>query len=223
SPSSRSNKKAAEAFVRLGGFSKLNFLLNSSSTHPERIERRLVDHCRHGESLISLISGDRLPGQWPEQSVHFTSVIAHLLQLGLHVRDHAVGRFSTMTNIDRGIVGIILGARIVTPCRIPVTIVPVIVTATDQLHAGVMRAVPAPIMPFRMIRSDYFVLRTLPALASLIPITLVERDRRNFVRSRLGFEIHVLLFDLLHLLLDLLHLLRIRFDCRIAARCLLAG
>src|SRR5207237_2225466 len=128
-----------------------------------------------------------------------------------------------MTNIDRGIVGIILGARIVTPGRIPIAVVPVIVTATDQLHAGVMRAVPAPIMPFRMIRSEYFVLRPLPALASLNPITLVERDRWNFVGSRLCFEIHVLLFDLLHLLLDLLHLLRIRFDCRIAARCLLAG
>src|SRR5713101_9042714 len=201
----------------------MDFLLNSSSAHPERIERRLVDHCRHGESLISLISGERLPGQWPEQSIHFTSVIAHLLELSLHVRDHSVGRFSTMTHIDRGIVGIILGARIVTPCRVPIAVVPIVVTATDQLHSGVMRAVPAPIMPFRMIRSEYFVLRPLPALASLNPITLVERDRRNFVGSRLCAKIHVLLFDLLHLLLDLLHLLRIRLDRRIAARRLLAG
>src|SRR5438132_5187961 len=129
----------------------MDFLVNSSSAHPERVERRLVCHCRHGESLISLISGERLPGHWPEQSVHFTSVIAHLLKLSLHVRDHAVGRFSAVTHIDRGIVGIILGARIVTPCRIPVAVVPVIVTAADQLHAGVMRAVPAPIMTFRMI------------------------------------------------------------------------
>src|SRR5438309_1383088 len=201
----------------------MDFLANPSSAHPERIERRFIDHCRHSEPLISLISGERLPGHWPEQSVHFTSVIAHLLELGLHVRDHTVRRLSTVTHIDRGIVGIILGARIVTPGRIPIAVVPVIVTATDQLHAGVMRAVPAPIMPFWMIRSEYFVLRPLPALASLNPITLVERDRRNFVRSRLGFEIHVLLFDLLHLLLDLLHLLRIRLDRRIAARCLLAG
>src|SRR6266478_2644722 len=101
----------------------MDFLVNSSSAHPERVERRLIDHCRRCESLISLISGDRLPGQWPEQSVHFTSVIAHLLELSLHVRDHAVGRLSTMAHIDRGIVGIILSARIVTPCRIPLAVV----------------------------------------------------------------------------------------------------
>src|SRR6266446_4482806 len=129
----------------------MDFLVNSSSAHPERIERGFIDHCRRCESLISLISGERLAGQWPEQSVHFTSVIAHFLELSLHVRDHAVGRFSTVTHINRGIVSIILGARIVTPCRIPVAVVPVIVTATDQLHAGVTRAVPAPIMTFRMI------------------------------------------------------------------------
>src|SRR5438477_4768625 len=109
----------------------MDFLVNSSSAHPERIERRLVDHRRHGESLISLISGERLPGHWPEQSVHFTSVIAHLLELGLHVRDHAIRRFSTVTHIDRGIVGIILGPRIVTPRRIPIAVIPIIVTATD--------------------------------------------------------------------------------------------
>src|SRR6202011_2179644 len=113
---------------------------------------RLVDHRRRGESLISLVGGERFPGQRPEQSIHFTSVVAHLLQLGLHVRDYAVRRLSTMTHIDRGIVGIILGARIVTPSRIPVAVVPIIVTATDQLHALVTRVVPVPIMPFRMIR-----------------------------------------------------------------------
>src|SRR5207245_2700880 len=83
------------------------------------------------EPLISLIVGERLSGQWPEQPIHLALVVAHLLELGLHVRDHAVRRFSTVTHIDRGIVGIILGRRIVTPRRIPVAVVPVIVTATD--------------------------------------------------------------------------------------------
>src|ERR1700746_1282496 len=100
----------------------MDFLLNPSSAHSERIERRLIDHCRHGKSLISLISGERLAGQRPKQSLPLPSVVAHLLELGLHVRDHTVGRPSTMTHINRGIVGIILGARIVTPCRIPVAV-----------------------------------------------------------------------------------------------------
>src|SRR6476646_8871953 len=105
-----------------------------------------------------------------------------------------------VTHIDRGIVGIILGGRIVAPRRIPVVVVPVIVTATDQLHAIVMRVVPAPIVPFRMIRAEYFVLPTLPLVASLDPIILGERDRRNLLWLRLRLEVRVLCLDLLHLL-----------------------
>src|SRR5260370_38060667 len=105
-----------------------------------------------------------------------------------------------MTHIDRGIVGIIFGRRIITPRRIPVAVVPVIITATDQLDAGVMRAVPAPIVPFRMVRTVYFVLRPLPAFASLDPIALAEGNRWNFVRPRFPAEVHMLLLDLLRLL-----------------------
>src|SRR2546425_5891091 len=86
-----------------------------------------------------------------------------------------------------------------------------------------MRAVPDAVVPFRMIRSEYFVLWTLPAIASFNPKIHVECDRWNFVRSRLRFEIHVLLFDLLHLLLDLLHLLRIGLGYRAAGRPSRAG
>ena len=128
-----------------------------------------------------------------------------------------------MPDIDRRVVSIVLGLRAVTPCRIPVAVVPIIITATDQLDAVVMRMVPVPIVPFRMIRTVDFVLRTLPAIASLNPIVRAERDCWNSVRPRLSTEIRVLLFDLLRLRLDLLHLLRIRFDRRIAARGLLAG
>ena len=77
-----------------------------------------------------------------------------------------------------------------------------------------------------MIRTVYFVLRTLPAIASLNPIIYAERDWRNLVRPRLRAKIHVLMFDLLRLLLDLLHLLRIglrRRARRIGGRILLAG
>src|ERR1700736_109039 len=144
---------------------------------PEGIERRLVDHRRRGEPLIGLGGGERLPGHPPEQAIHLTLVIAHLLQLGLHVRDHLVRRFSTVTHIDRAIVSIILGRRTVTPRRIPIAVVPVIVTATDQLDAVVTRPIPALIVPFRMIRAQYFVLWTLPPIASLNTIVLVERDR----------------------------------------------
>src|SRR5438034_5473129 len=169
-------------------------------SHPEGIECRLVDRRRRGEPLIGLVGGERLPGQRPEQSIHLTLVIAHLLQHGLHVSDHLIRRLSTVTRIDRSVVGIIFGRRIVTPCRIPVAVVPVIVTATDQLHAPVMRSIPAPIVPFRMIRAEYFVLRTLPLFASLDPIILIECNRRNLLRLWLRMEARVLRFHLLYLL-----------------------
>ena len=105
-----------------------------------------------------------------------------------------------MAHIDRSIVSIIFGRRIVTPRRIPVAAVHVIVAATDQLHAAVMRPVPALVVAFRMIRAKHFVLLALPTIASFNSITRIERDRRNHIRPRLRVEIYVLRLDLLHLL-----------------------
>ena len=55
------NRKAAEAFVRPGGFDSQSAIANRLS-HPEGIERRLIDRRRRGESLIGLVGGERLPG-----------------------------------------------------------------------------------------------------------------------------------------------------------------
>src|SRR5207244_11676211 len=118
----------------------------------------------------------------------------------LHVRDHSIRRFSAVTHIDRSVLGIIFGRRIVTPCRIPVAVVPEVVTATDQLHAIVTRSIPALIVPFGMIRAEHFILRTLPLFASLNPIILVEGNRRNLLRLWLRAKVRMLRFDLLHLL-----------------------
>src|SRR5438445_5329902 len=186
---------------------------------PEGIECRLVDRRRGGEPLIGLVGGERLPGHRPKQPIHLTLVIAHLLQFSLHVRDHPVRRLSTLTHIDRSIVGIILGRRIVTPCRIPVAVVPVVITATNQFDTVVTRPIPALIVPFRMIRAEYVVLRTLPLVASLNPIVLIVRDRRNLLRLWLRAEVRVLLLDLLHLL----RMRLLRRGRRISLSPLLAG
>src|SRR5438477_2914633 len=176
---------------------------------PKGIECRLVDHRRRGQPLIGLVGGECLPGQRPEQSIHLTRVVAHLLELGLHICDHPVRGLSALTHIGGGIIGIILGRRIVAPRRIPVAAVPVKVTATDQLHARVTRPIPELVMPFRMIRAEYFVLRTLPLIGSLNSIILLEGNRRYLLRLGLCAESRVLLFDLRCLRLDLLHLLRL--------------
>src|SRR5207244_11443277 len=107
--------------------------------------------------------------QRPEQSIHLTPVLAYLLQHGLHVSDHLIRRLRVVTHIDRSVVGIIFGRRIVTPCRIPVAVVPEVVTATDQLHAIVTRSIPALLVPFEMIRARHFILRAMPLHAYLTP------------------------------------------------------
>src|SRR5204863_9293764 len=81
-----------------------------------------------------------------------------------------------------------------------VTVVPEVVTATDQLNTIVVRVIPALIVPFRMIRAEHFVLRTLPMFGSLNPIILVVGNRRNLLRFWLRTEVRVLRFNLLHLL-----------------------
>src|SRR5207244_1021641 len=141
-----------------------------------------------------------------------------LLQPSLMVRHHAGQRASTITHIDRAIVSIILGTKIVTPSRIPVAVVPVIVTATDQLYPVVTRPIPTLVVPFRTIQAEYFILRTLPLITSLNPIVLVVGNCRNLLRFWLRTKIRVLRLDLLHLLRS--RLLRRR---RISLSSLLAG
>ena len=82
-----------------------------------------------------------------------------------------------------------------------------------------MRVIPSLIVPFRMIRAEYLIMLTLPAITSLNPIILVEGNRRNLLRLRLRTEVRVLRFDLLHLL----RIRLLRLGPRISLRILLAG
>src|SRR6266436_6510173 len=79
--------------------------------------------------------------------------------------------------------------------------------------------IPPLIVPFRMIRAEYLVMLTLPAIASFNPMGLVESNRLNLLRLWLCAEARVLRFDLLHLLRIGLLPLGPRFSLRV----LLAG
>src|SRR4029450_929124 len=97
-----------------------------------------------------------------------------------------------LTRIDRSVVGVILGRGTVTPRRKPVARVEEVITASDQLHTGVMLMIPALIMPFRMIRAEYLVTLTLPAIPSFHPMVLVESNCLNLLRLWLFAEVRVL-------------------------------
>src|SRR5207248_2782007 len=85
-----------------------------------------------------------------------------------------------------------------------------------------MRSVPSLIVPLRAIGAEYFILWTLPALASLNAIILVEGNRRNLLWLGLRTKTCVLRLDLLHLLrLGLLLCARrhISLSLSLSARC----
>src|SRR6266404_3942542 len=79
--------------------------------------------------------------------------------------------------------------------------------------------IPPLIVPFRMVRAEYLVMLTLPAITSFNPMVLVESNRLNLLRLWLCAEARVLRFDLLHLLRIGLLPLGPRFSLRV----LLAG
>src|SRR5262249_23488582 len=100
-----------------------------------------------------------------------------------------------MANIDRSVVGIIRGSGIVTPGRIPVAVIEEIIACGDQLDPVVALMMPTAIVPFRMIRTEHFVPRTLPAFAVCNPEIRIELHRRRAIGARLRLETCVLLFD----------------------------
>src|SRR6266850_4261700 len=80
--------------------------------------------------------------------------------------------------------------------------------------------IPPLIVPFRMIRAEYLVMLTLPAITSFNPMVLVESNRLNLLRLWLCAETSMLRFDLLHLLrIGLL----LPLGARTSLRVLLAG
>src|SRR5689334_17150642 len=103
-----------------------------------------------------------------------------------------------LAHIDGSIVSIVLSRSVIAPRGIPVAIVKEIVTTRYERHIRIMRMIPAGVVPFRMIRTEHFILLPLPVLASFNPTVLVECDRLNLLRFRLRAEVRMLRFDLLH-------------------------
>src|SRR4051794_23842261 len=48
-------------------------------TQAERIEGRLVNRCRRSKALRLLVIRERSPRQWPQQPIHFASVVTFVL------------------------------------------------------------------------------------------------------------------------------------------------
>ena len=86
--------------------------------------QRLVDHGQVDLVLVLRVAADRL-------AVHRVAVIAKPLELGLHIRDHLRGIQITVP-IDRLIISVGVVGRIVTVSRVPIAVVPEIISAAKK-------------------------------------------------------------------------------------------
>ena len=117
----------------------------------------------------------------------------------MDIGDYLIGRFGALSGVDRAVIGIVLGAGIVTPSRIPVAIIEVVVAATDQNDLGKVRVIPTGVMPGRLVSTKDFILRSLPMLGVHDAMVLIERYRFNFLGFCLRMEVGVRGLDLLNI------------------------
>src|SRR5437588_4397752 len=133
--------------------------------------------------MVSLKSCDRLARHRPQNSVDRSGVITISLKLPLHLRDYRFGR-QVGGAVNRAVVWII-GVRIVSPCRKPITGIPVPPTATYKNDAVEATAPPSAIMPRSVVITKD---RILPA--TKLATAPVVRHRRVCTAANGNVSIH---------------------------------
>src|SRR6266480_89623 len=114
--------------------------------------------------MVSLESCDGLTRHRSQLSVNRAGIVTVPLQLCLHLNNYLV-RGQVAVTVDRSVVRIVR-IRIVTPCWIPVTRVPVPPIATYKDDAAVIVAPPSAIMPLSVVIPKRSILLSAKLAAS---------------------------------------------------------
>src|SRR5450432_1476314 len=114
----------------------------------ERHERRLVDRGSDDKPVVLLITGQRVAGLRPDQAIDRSAIVALATQRDLHILEHLAGSEIVVT-VDWFIVSVGTVDWVVAVSRIPVTAVPVVITAAEQneTRIGITVHPPTPIVP----------------------------------------------------------------------------
>src|SRR5437588_12155452 len=128
--------------------------------------------------MVALVIGDRRARERPEQTVHFAVIISLLLQRRLHVGNHLIGR-QIVIAVDRSVIWIIRVAGIVAPGRVPKSVVPIIISPTEESDAAVTVSPPTPIVPLGSVSPEGLVTLALPILTALNLIVRSELRARD--------------------------------------------
>ena len=95
--------------------------------------------------MVALIICDCGPRKGPKQTIHFAMIIPLLLQRGLDIGGHLIGRQAIIA-VDRAIIGIIC-IRSVAPSRDPVARIPSIPSTVYENYPVVTAPPPVPVVP----------------------------------------------------------------------------
>ena len=128
-----------------------SFLL-SELYEAHRGECRLIDSRCNRQTIVSLESCDRLSGHWPKNTIDRSVVVTGRRQLFLNINGHLVRRQSIVA-VDRAVVCVSHGRRI-TPCREPVTRVPIPPAAVHEDDPSVVASPPTPIVPLPVVIAE---------------------------------------------------------------------
>src|SRR5207237_7942573 len=138
-------------------------------------------------ALVPLVIGDGRTRQRTEQTVHFAVIISLLLQRRLHVGNHLIGR-QIVIAVDRSVIWIIRIAGIVAPGRVPKSVVPVIISPTEESDAVVTVSPPTPVVPLGPVSPERLVMLALPILTAL---NLIVRSQLHARDRWIGFVCEV--------------------------------
>src|SRR5438445_4182740 len=116
--------------------------------------------CQPVGALVICDSGARL---LPEQTIHFALIIALLLQCGLDICDHLIGR-QIVIPVNRPIISVIRIGR-VAPRWYPVARIPGIPSTKYENYAVVMGLPPNLVVPLWRIIPENRITCALPVLA----------------------------------------------------------
>ena len=142
-------------------------------TQSERLEGSPIDCSRDRQAVIALEIGERCARRRSHHAIDSIAVISKALELSLNTRDH-LARIHVLIAIDRLVVGIGAVVGIVAVGRIPIVVVPVVISATEKREPAVAASPPSAIVTMAIeqvnrAKSD-FILRVCSEMRRASPV-----------------------------------------------------
>src|ERR1700680_1635170 len=128
--------------------------------------------------MVALVIRDGRARERSEQAVHVAVIMSLLLQCRLHVGYYLIGR-QIVIPVDRSVIWIIRVAGIVAPGRVPKSVVPIIISSTEESDAIVMPSPPTSVVPLGPVSPEGLVILALPILTAPNLIVRSELHTRD--------------------------------------------